>query len=462
MSISAQNILNAAAARIGPIVDGLAKFWVGSDTDTVYNGSADIPSLANIARQSLAQIDSITAGAIQSAVDANTQAQAAAVTAVLAADGSGLVKIYATKAAATADVANLAAGALVEVSADESITGSPRTRYQVQSGALVLMVNLDQLRVDLDSTTGATRVGLAEGGTVQDFTSTDEGKGVDKIGNSIKRVALLTDLQALTNLSYGKTTTVLTQGRTAIGDCGGGEFFFITGNQSTKVSADPQMGIWVPPNSDLTGASGAWKRNVSGWVNVLSYGAIGDGVNDDTTAILASVASGLMLFVPYGTFIIKQPITLDQGGLTGQGWSESGQFSKLLFMGLTSATEGAILTRQTTSKNLFVRLKNIYIAAASWDPVTGCSGYGLDFEAPVIVENVIVDSFKKSGVFLHQNASKLGPYQSYFKNVRSVYNGNHGFFVGSGANVVSFVNCEGKWNGATAYATAPKIGRAHV
>lgn len=61
----------------------------------------------------------------------------------------GGIKAYATHAEASIAAALLPDGADAEVSQDETRAGA-RTRYKVQAGALVFVVNLDQLRVDLD------------------------------------------------------------------------------------------------------------------------------------------------------------------------------------------------------------------------------------------------------------------------------------------------------------------------
>jgi hypothetical protein len=71
-----------------------------------------------------------------------------------------------------------------------------------------------------------------------------------------------------------------------------GQFAWVAGNQSANVTADPQQGIWVAPDSDPTGASGAWRRLnvpwVDGWVSPDWFGAVGNGVTDDQPAFQAA------------------------------------------------------------------------------------------------------------------------------------------------------------------------------
>ena len=74
-----------------------------------------------------------------------------------------------------------------------------------------------------------------------------------------------------------------------------GMFVWGASDLSAEVTADTEQGIYVPPSSDTTGASGAWKRVVHGFLMPEWFGATGDGTTDDTTAwqaLAAFYASG--------------------------------------------------------------------------------------------------------------------------------------------------------------------------
>lgn len=73
-----------------------------------------------------------------------------------------------------------------------------------------------------------------------------------------------------------------------VGDLGGGDFDFVSGDQSTHVSADPQHCIWVPPSNDLTGASGAWERNLSSYQLNPDMCGGGTGGTDVLTQVQAA------------------------------------------------------------------------------------------------------------------------------------------------------------------------------
>jgi hypothetical protein len=69
----------------------------------------------------------------------------------------------------------------------------------------------------------------------------------------------------------------------------GGSFKWDNSNLSSSVSGDAQKCVFVPPTSDVTGASGAWVRILEGVFTPEMCGATGDGTTDDTTAVQAAI-----------------------------------------------------------------------------------------------------------------------------------------------------------------------------
>jgi hypothetical protein len=92
-----------------------------------------------------------------------------------AASATGPIKFYGTKAQADADIGTLANGDIIEISQDET-RAAARTRYKVQAGALVFVVNLDQVRVDLAAPSGASLVGFGSGTVADQLVKVQEGK----------------------------------------------------------------------------------------------------------------------------------------------------------------------------------------------------------------------------------------------------------------------------------------------
>lgn len=114
-----------------------------------------------------ARLEDLSGQAAASASAASVSAAVAELAkddAIAAASAIGPVKFYGTKAQADAAIGTMADGDLLEVAVDET-RANARTRYEVQAGVLVFVVNLDQVRLDLAAATGASRVGFIQAGT---------------------------------------------------------------------------------------------------------------------------------------------------------------------------------------------------------------------------------------------------------------------------------------------------------
>lgn len=89
--------------------------------------------------------------------------------ALAAAQAAGIAAIYQDKSEANAALGGLPDLAIVEVIADESVSGSPRTRYRKESGGYTFKINFDQLKTDLAD--GGTGKGLSKVKFRQNVTS---------------------------------------------------------------------------------------------------------------------------------------------------------------------------------------------------------------------------------------------------------------------------------------------------
>jgi hypothetical protein len=88
----------------------------------------------------------------------------------------------------------------------------------------------------------------------------------------------------------------------ADGDGGGGDFYW----DAVSVEADNGGTIL-----QVTGTTtGRWKRIYSGSINVKWFGAKGDGIVDDTTAIQNTINLNTTTYFPDGTFKITSNITI--------------------------------------------------------------------------------------------------------------------------------------------------------
>ncbi|NTI22369.1 hypothetical protein G6M87_10920 [Rhizobium rhizogenes] len=100
-----------------------------------------------------------------------------------------------------------------------------------------------------------------------------------------------------------------------------GQFIWNSGNLSTAVTGDPQQGIYVPPTSDTTGASGAWVRVYDpGTIFAKWFGSKGDaGTTDNTVpinqALLHLPATGGKVILERGLHTHTGSIILGNGSV---------------------------------------------------------------------------------------------------------------------------------------------------
>jgi len=181
----------------------------------------------------------------------------------------------------------------------------------------------------------------------------------------------------------------------------------------------------VADSNDGTNFSG-WMRQYDGAVNVKWFGAVGDGVADDTLAIQKAF-NLFYVYIPEGTYKITSSLVLplDSGNATGFGiFGSKGNMSILQPTGAIDAIidTGSPYTRGYIS-DLNILGDNTTLA--------GIHLTGLVYESTF--ENVIVytggDGIKMPTLF-----------STNFKNCHvSSYNEN-GFNIGGG-NSVSLINC---------------------
>ena len=121
--------------------------------------------------------------------------------------------------------------------------------------------------------------------------------------------------QSLQRIVPTSPVTVNVKGYSIPGDGGGGAFYW----DSTSAATD-DGGTIIRPVGLLVGA---WIRVYSGAINVRWFGATGNGVTDDVTAINAAkavaVAKNLALYAPAGVYAHSTTLTFSTDGFTLYG-----------------------------------------------------------------------------------------------------------------------------------------------
>jgi hypothetical protein len=107
-----------------------------------------------------------------------------------------------------------------------------------------------------------------------------------------------------------------------------GYFYFSTANLASAVAADTAQAFYVPPSTDLSGASGSWVRagGSDTIADVRWFGAVGDSYADDNTAMQAAISwlnvkRGRTLQIPAtdGAFTFSQDLVILQDNVRIEG-----------------------------------------------------------------------------------------------------------------------------------------------
>lgn len=161
-------------------------------------------------------------------------------------------------------------------------------------------------------------------------------------------------------------------------------------------------------------------------VNLLDYGAIGDGVADDTTAIQAWVQdlcdNNLEGYAPAGKFLFSSTILIDgKCSIIGAGYSENS--------GNGSATE--FLKAAAFNGNGFrVTAPAVYLANFAIEGQTGNGGDGISVESNTsTLENISVHNQGNDGIRYGTNTSGSNVNKFQARNLICHSNGRHGVFL---------------------------------
>lgn len=170
------------------------------------------------------------------------------------------------------------------------------------AGATPLALTGTQVTAMLDTFTSALKgLAPASGGGTTNFLRADGtwaappggGGGVSSF-NTRTGAVTLTSSDVTTALTFNPNATVAD--RTALSTLATatasaylreagreGVFVWSSANNATNVTNDPNQGVYVPPSSDTTGASGCWVRKFNGFHDVKWFGAKGDSNSTGST-----------------------------------------------------------------------------------------------------------------------------------------------------------------------------------
>lgn len=204
-------------------------------------------------------------------------------------------------------------------------------------------------------------------------------------------------------------------------------------------------------------------------VSIKDFGAVGDGVTDDTLAIQKALSAHHGVFVPEGTYLITAPVTLDIGrSLLGSGQQSiiraaSNSFVAIEMPAYRATLRDLRIEGGLAGIKLFGRdvecTQNSVSDVQIFGAVTGIVLDGYDSTArPCYWNNfdrVLIEQPTLHGVHLMRSGAGDTPNANRFHCVRvyskSAATTGSGFYVEAGALNNSFFDCEANMNGATAH-----------
>jgi len=189
-----------------------------------------------------------------------------------------------------------------------------------------------------------------------------------------------------------------------------------------------------------------WERiSDDGVVDVRDYGAVGDGVTDDTAAIRAAISSGVeVIALPKGTYLVTSLVLDARVSLVGDGHRST--IINVSSFGTYNGDKYGVLCKGEDSDGLatLTQMSGLKINITS----TEASQVGVLVSRKVIWRDVYVDGATSHGIYMKGYSATESVFFSLFENVWSKNNGGDGIRITENCNANQFIQCQFDNNGA--------------
>ncbi|TFE00018.1 glycosyl hydrolase family 28-related protein [Jeotgalibacillus sp. R-1-5s-1] len=141
-------------------------------------------------------------------------------------------------------------------------------------------------------------------------------------------------------------------------------------------------------------------------ISVRTYGAVGDGENDDTDAIKMALSENDHIYFPTGTYLITDSIEIDSKRVEGSGMDTA----------IIYSTANAPIFRMTGSKN---DVRNLGLSYEGWDQREYTERNAIQFEDQIansVFESIHMVSVYR-GFYIAQNKENY----AFSVNMRNIY-----------------------------------------
>ncbi len=148
------------------------------------------------------------------------------------------------------------------------------------------------------------------------------------------------------------------------------------------------------------------KKYSTPFINVMDYGAVGDGEHDDTKAIKQALAAGSDIYFPEGKYLISDSIEVESKKIHGAGMKNSVIYS----------TADAPIFRIIATKN---NIRDLGLQYEGWDQREFKNRNAIQFEEQVansVFENLDIVSVYR-GFYIAQE----GEFYAFSVNIRNIY-----------------------------------------
>lgn len=316
--------------------------------------------------------------------------------------------------------------------------------------------------------------------------STDlaSGKLTEFFGATSTTVADRDELAAISSPANGDVRFIAETNRT-------GMFKFLSASALTQVAADTYQGIYVPPDADASGATGAWVRQFDSWINWLWFdivsgntsGANGAANHLRWLAMLAtmrtrainsnSTSYGLEpVRSPQGYFEFASPLDFTDGTFifegAGNGFPGSGNSTLLKFpTGITGLrtqrfnSEGASTTSSPTHRGGDgMNIRNFTIQGGYNVSGTEQEAHGVHLRSRARLDNLYILGFEGDGIYGHgAGASNSNNTKVISCRIEGCRNGV--YVDGGDANIYTFIGVDCSANRQWGFADSCFLGSSY-
>lgn len=181
----------------------------------------------------------------------------------------------------------------------------------------------------------------------------------------------------------------------------GAEVKFTTAVQITTGAMDASA---VGYTANFTGATGQTvQTKLEQYVSVKDFGAVGDGVADDTAAIQAAVNASTSVFIPVGTYMVSSTISIPNNTTVyGAGFNS--------ILKKTTETVDAIFDNTDkggTGGNIILRDFKIDGSRTTTGFTPSKDAIYLSYALQCIIENLLVINCKNDGIIIEYGANNV-------------------------------------------------------